>query len=117
MKVLIEFSIILFFYLLGEVISYLLPFSFAGSIIGMILLFIALLLQWVKLSKIETVSAFFLRYMPLFFIPAGVSVVNSYSLIKMEILPIISTLLLSTILVLSFTSLIVDFFVKKIEHD
>lgn len=117
MKVLIEFSIILFFYGLGEAISYLLPFNFSGSIIGMVLLFIALLLQWVRLSQINTVSAFFLRYMPLFFIPAGVSVINSYSLIKMEILPIISVLLLSTILVLILTSLIVDFFVKKVEHD
>jgi len=110
-----QFSIILFFYVLGEAISYLIPFSFPGSIIGMILLFLALSLKLVKIKDIKIVSDFFLKYMPLFFIPAGVSVMSSFQLIEAYLLPISLVLVISTIFMLTFISLIVDFLVKRVE--
>ena len=93
----------------------LLPFSFPGSIIGMVLLFIALLLKWIKIEDIKQVSDFFLKHMALFFIPAGVSVMSSYSLIEAYIIPITLTLVISCIFMLAFISLIVDFLVKRVK--
>lgn len=115
MLILKQFGIIIIFYLLGEAISYLLDFSIPGSIIGMVLLFTALSLKLVKIKDINIVAHFFLKYMALFFIPAGVSVMRSFELIEDQLITIIFVLMISTVLMLAFISLIVDFFVKKIE--
>jgi len=108
-----ELSIVFALYLLGEGISQLLPFTFPGSIIGMVLLFLALLFQWLRLEQIKHVSTFFLKYMSLFFIPAGVSLMASFSLIEEHISSILLTLLFSTVFMLAFIALVVDFLIKK----
>ena len=115
MHLLKQSLIILFFYALGELVSYFLPFSFPGAILGMILLFISLSLKIVKIEDIKTVSDFFLKYMSLFFIPAGVSVMSSFHLIQEHFVSIAFILVISTIFMLSFISLMVDFFVKRVE--
>jgi len=110
-----QFSIIILFYLFGEGVSYLLPFAFPGSIIGMILLFTALSLKLIKIEDIKKVADFFLHYMALFFIPAGVSVMSSFELIENHLVNISIVLVLSTIFMLAFISLMVEYFVKKVE--
>jgi len=114
-KALFQFLIILFFYLLGEGISYILPFSFPGSIIGMILLFLALNFELLKIQDVKIISNFFFKYMALFFIPAGVSIMASYHLIEEHLVNILLVLALSTIFMLSFISLLVDYLIKKVE--
>ena len=109
-----QLSIIIFFYALGEGISYLLPFSFPGSIIGMILLFISLSVKLVKVSDIKIASDFFLKYMALFFIPAGVSVMSSFHLIEEHLVSISLVLVISTVFMLSFIALMVDYLIKRV---
>ena len=115
MKIFKELSIIFALYLLGEGISLLLPFALPGSIIGMFFLFLALSLKWLRLEDIKVVSDFLLKHMALFFIPAGVSVMNSFDLIEGLIIPITLTLVISTVFMLAFISLIVDFLVKRVK--
>jgi len=110
-----QFLIIIFFYALGELVSYLLPFSFPGSIIGMLLLFLSLSLKLLKLEAVKQTSDFFLKYMSLFFIPAGVSMMSSFGMIEEYLLAIVFTLTISTIFMLAFIALIVDFFLKRVE--
>ena len=112
-----QLNIIFAFYLSGEGISLLLPFSFPGGLIGLMLLYSALLLKWLHLEDIKLLSDFFIKYMAFFFIPAGVSIISSYGLIEAQIIPIIGILILSTIFVMAVTGLIVDFLVKRVEHD
>jgi holin-like protein len=95
----------------------LLPFSFPGSIIGMLLLFLALSLKLVSLSQVKPLTDIFLRYMPLFFIPAGVSVMSAFELINGELPLILLVLITSTLIVLSVTALIADKFIKVLEHE
>ncbi len=115
MQIFKELSIIFTIYLLGEGISILLPFDFPGSIIGMFILFTALSRQWLMLKDIRRVSDFLLKHMALFFIPAGVSVMSSFSLIEKELIPIVLTLLLSALFMLGFIALIVDLLVKRVK--
>ena len=110
-----ELSIIFAIYLLGEGIALILPFDFPGSIIGMFILFLALSLKWLDVEDIKRVSDFLLKHMALFFIPAGVSVMSSFSLIEKEIVPISLTLIFSTLFMLAFIALIVDFLVKRVK--
>lgn len=112
-----QLNIIFAFYLSGEGIALLLPFSFPGGLIGLFLLYVALSLKWLRLKDVKLLSDFFIKYMAFFFIPAGVSIISSYGLIKSAIIPIVGVLILSTIFVMAITGLIVDFLVKRVEHD
>ena len=108
-----ELMIILAIYALAEALSYLLGTSFPGSIIGMLLLLAALHLKWIKVDDIRYVSSFLLGYMPLFFIPAGVSVMTSYTLMEGFYLPVIALTLISTLLVMAVTGRLVQYLVRK----
>ena len=108
-----ESSIILGLYLLGEGFVKITGIHFPGSIVGMLLLLLALHLKWLKLHDIQGVSNFLLSYMPLFFIPAGVSIMGSYTLMQGHTLAIISTVLLSTFIVLASSALVLQYFLKN----
>nr|WP_307989012.1 CidA/LrgA family protein [uncultured Niameybacter sp.] len=102
---LIQFAIIFGVYLGGESISYFLPIPIPGNIIGMVALFILLLIKWVKLNHIEGLGKFLINNMAFFFIPAGVSIVESVELIKNDIIPILIICVLSTIITFIATAL------------
>ena len=81
----------------------------------MILLFLALSLKLIRIQDIKIVSDFFLEYMALFFIPAGVSVMSSYKLLEQNLVSISISivLVLSSIFMLGFISLLVEYLIKK----
>lgn len=94
---------LLAFWLLGEVIKHLFHLAIPGSIIGMILLTLALELKVIKLHQIEDVSDFFIRNMAFFFIPPGVGLMVNLELIANNWVAITVATVLSTILVLLVT--------------
>lgn len=53
MKFLIQFMIIIAFSFLGELLHYFLPLPIPASIYGIVLLFVALELKWVKVKDIR----------------------------------------------------------------
>lgn len=98
MTLLTELFILFSFCLLGELLALLLPFSFPASIISMLLLLLSLLLGWIKPKQIQGVSQFLLSNMAFFFIPAGVSIIEKYELLRGNIFSLIIVCLLTTIL-------------------
>lgn len=113
MKVLLQFLIILIFTLLGELIASILPFSFPGSLIGLILLFLALLLKLVKVSDIKDVSSFLQKNMAFLFVPLGVGILNYFDYIKLHWVSIVLILIVSTTLTLMITAYIAKRGVKN----
>ena len=108
-----EIAIILGIYFLGEAIVYTLDTKFPGGVVGMLLLLAALHLKWVRINDIRLVSSFLLSYMPLFFIPAGVSVMVTYTLMEGFYLQVVVITLVSTILVMALTAFVVQYFVHR----
>ncbi|MDA3947476.1 MAG: CidA/LrgA family protein [Helicobacteraceae bacterium] len=98
---------------MGEGVAYLLDTAFPGSVIGMLLLLSALHLKWIKVDDIRFISSFLLGYMPLFFIPAGVSIMVSYTLMDGFYLQITLITLISTLLVMAVTGHIVQYLVQR----
>lgn len=92
---------------------YLLDTKFPGSVVGMLLLLTALHLRWIKVDDIRLVSSFLLAYMPLFFIPAGVSVMVTYTLMDGFYLQIVAITLISTVFVMALTATVVQYFVQR----
>ncbi len=87
MKIFKQIALILLFYVLGEGLSLLIvtiiPTIFIpGSILGMVLLLIALYRKILKLVDVDDVGSFLTANMSFFFIPAAVSVLEYFDLIK-----------------------------------
>lgn len=80
-----------------------------GSVIGMIILLIALLTGVVKLSHIEEISNFLLDHLAFFFIPAGVGLLSVLGVIKDSWYLILLLSFFTTIIVMAVTGLIVQF--------
>lgn len=91
------------FWLIGEVIVTLCNWAIPGSIIGMILLTLALEFKIIKLSQVEDVSDFLIRNMAFFFVPPGVGLMVNLQLIADNWFTITMATLLSTVLVLVVT--------------
>lgn len=98
--------LILLFYLLGCFVAALIGNFVPGSVIGMILLFCALSLKWVRPGHVKKVSMFLLDNMMLFFIPVGVGLITSYTLLRRYMLAIIVASLVSTVLVIAVVGLV-----------
>ena len=85
MKIFKQLILIIAFTLLGVLISYLLSLAhinFPGSLIGMILLFIFILVGIIKVNSIDEVSKFFIDNMGIFFVPGAVMILNKLELIS-----------------------------------
>ena len=103
---LIEAFYILFFYFTGEFISYFIYWFIPGSVIGMVLLFLALAFKVVKPNKVKKLSTLLTENMGLFFLPAGVGLMNSLGIISQYWVVIVTASVVSTILVIASVALI-----------
>ena len=115
MKFFRESILILSIYFAGELVSKLLHLPIPGNIIGMILLF---LLLTSNIVKVEPLANFFLDHLAFFFIPASVGLMTSFADLKSSLFKIILLCIITTIIVLSATALTVEFICKKkSKHD
>ena len=69
-----DFLVIIACLLAGKVLAALLPFAFPGSIIGMLLLFVFLLLRGEVGEPVTEAASGLLRYLPLLLVPPAVGV-------------------------------------------
>lgn len=82
MRYVIQLFIIICFSFAGELMRRLLPFPIPASIYGIVLLFIALELKWVKVKHIREVSTTLIISMPVMFVPPAVGLISSWENIK-----------------------------------
>ena len=110
MKILRQLALILSIWAVGEYISSFLSniIIIPGSIIGMIILFALLKSKIIKVESVEELSNFFLDNMAIFFVPAGVSLINSLDLISSNIIVLAATIVISTTLVMVITAMVVE---------
>lgn len=112
-----EVFYILFFYFTGEFISYFIDGFIPGSVIGMVLLFMALALRVIKPGKVKRLSTFLTENMGLFFLPAGVGLMNSLGIISKYWMVIVTASVVSTLLVIASVALIQQKYGKEIQKD
>ena len=97
MKYLFQFLIIVAISFMGELLHYVIALPIPASIYGIILLFAALQLGWIKVRQIREVSTWLIAIMPAVFIPSAVGLVKSWdilsqSLVKYSVITFVSTL-------------------------
>lgn len=106
MKHALGLGIIILFAFIGEIIKSILPFPIPASIYGMILLFLALKFKVIKLEQINKIAHYLIGIMLIFFIMPAVSIMDSFNLIKDNLIQILIAIIIPTILVVIVTGLV-----------
>ena len=98
MKLLNQLFIVFCICFVGDIISYLLPIPFPGSVIAMVLLFILLCTGAVRKRRIEAITDFLLKNMSLMFIPPTVSIIGYLDVLGEVFVPFVLICLITTVL-------------------
>ena len=104
MKILKQFGVIFGVCWVSLVIEHYLPFSFPASVIGMILLLLCLLTGFLKIEHVQEKADFLLGNMAFFFVPAGVSIINYFDILKSTVLQLLVICVVSTIVTFAVTA-------------
>jgi len=110
MKVLVQLASIMVLCLVSEIISTIIPLNV--TIIAFLFLLLLLLTGVVRLEWIAAGGDLLLKYMPLFFISAGVKVIEEYDIIRNVVVPFLCIVILSTVLTFAVTALVVSITIK-----
>lgn len=115
MKILKQFGIIFSVCWISIVTEHYLPFSFPASVIGMILLLLCLMTGVLKIEHVQEKADFLLGNMAFFFVPAGVSIINYFDVLKSSILQLIVICVVSTVITFAATAYSVTLTVRLLE--
>lgn len=98
-----QFCIIILISFMGETLNNLIPLPIPASIYGLIILFLALKLEWVRLEQIQATANFLLETMILMFVPAAVGLMVIWPAVQSLLVPLVVIAIVTTILVLVIT--------------
>lgn len=113
MKYVIQFLIIAAFAFIGELLHWFIPLPIPASIYGIVLLFIALELKWVKVSDIREVSSFLIAVMPIMFIPAAAGLMESWGVVKSSVWEYALITIVSTFVVMGVSGAVTQFVIWR----
>ena len=113
MKYLSQFCIIMGFTLAGEALQRILPLPIPASVWGLALLFAALCFGIVKLEQVKDTAVFLISIMALMFVAPAVGIVENWSLISHQLLPIFLLLAATTFLVFGISGCLTQILMKK----
>lgn len=99
--------------LISKMIESFIPFPMPASVIGLVLLFIALCTGIVNLGQVEGVGTALTNNISFLFVPAGISVINSLPLLSQSPILIIMLIIISTLLLLISVGYVSQIFVTK----
>jgi holin-like protein len=118
-KMIMHIIILYAIYLLGDWIQVTLNLFIPGSVIGMILLFVLLLTNVIRVTWIEEGSKLIINHLTLFFIPATVGIMNYFDMFKGNGFLLVLIALLSTAMVMALSGVVSQWFIrrKEVPHD
>ena len=106
-------TVIFSFLFLGDFLQNLLDINIPGNVLGMVLLFAALVLRIVPLSVVENTSSFLLGSLGLFFVPPGAGIMVQFDSLKGVLIPFIISITLGTLLTQVFSGALFQYFLRK----
>lgn len=118
MKLLIQVAVFYLLYKIGVLLQSIFEIPVPGSIIGMFLLLVLLLTGLVKERYLQGGANVLLLYLPLFFVPATVGVMNHFAFLsRTEGLIMLLALLVGTIVVLVSSGLIAQKVAASVDNN
>lgn len=113
MRIIKEVSIILIISFIGEILNKTLPLPVPACIYGLLIMLFLLMTKILKIENIELVGRHLIQIMPLLFIPAGVSIIESFDILKPLIIPITVITFVSTIVVMVISGKVTEHILKR----
>ena len=110
---LITFAVLLICQCVGEGASFLLQLPIPGPVVGMLLLFFALLLSPALLEQMEATATELLRHLSLLFVPAGVGIIVSASSVQGHWWGVVVAVVSSTVITLAATAAVMRIFIPN----
>ncbi|MEK4148027.1 CidA/LrgA family protein [Robertmurraya sp. FSL W8-0741] len=120
MKILTIATQILFihlFLLLGVGVKAFLSIPIPASMIGLLLLFLALCFKIVKLEWVEKGANWLIAELLLFFVPAAVGIINYDEILSIQGLETLLLIAVSTLIVMGSTAFVADIIFKRKDRD
>ena len=117
MKLYVQLMIIFMISLVGEGISSVFHLPVPGSIIGLVLLFLALQFKLLRLRHISMVGNFLLANMTILFLPPAVGIMDKFQVIAPYLLPIILIVLGTIVLNVCVIAVVVQLIKTRFEGD
>ena len=99
---------LLVFTLAGQILAHVSGLPIPGPVLGMALLLAALMIRGRVSAELERVSALTQRHLSLLFVPAGVGLMTHAAALRAEGVPLLVTLIVSTLLALGATAFILQ---------
>ena len=112
MKIIKQIGIIFTVCWLSLVIEKILPITFPASVIGMVLLFVCLASGILKIEHIQEKADFLLGNMAFFFVPAGVSIMNYFDVLRDSAVAFVAICVVSTVVTFAVTAYSVSLTVR-----
>lgn len=117
MKLYVQLMILFVISLIGEGISVLFHLPIPGSIIGLIILFLALQFKWLRVRHVNMVGNFLLANMTILFLPPAVGIMEKFDVIAPYLLSIILIVFFAAVINIILIALVVQFIKKRYEGD
>ena len=117
MKLYVQLMIIFMISLVGEGISSVFHLPVPGSIIGLVLLFLALQFKLLRLRHISMVGNFLLANMTILFLPPAVGIMDKFQVIAPYLLPSILIVLGAIVLNVCVIAVVVQLIKTRFEGD
>ena len=112
MKYIREFGIIIVISLIGELLNYLIPLPIPSSIYGLVIMFLCLHFKIVKIADVKKTAVFLIEIMPLMFIPAAVGIIESWDIIKPNVIAYAIITIVSTVLVMAVAGRVIQWVIR-----
>ncbi|MCK2089421.1 CidA/LrgA family protein [Thauera aromatica] len=106
-------TLLLIFQLAGEVLAHSFALPVPGPVIGMALLFVALMLRGGPGENLRQTSGQLLQHLSLLFVPAGTGIVLYGERIAAEWLPLVVAMVASTLLAIIVTALLLQALARR----
>lgn len=113
MKILRQFSMILLFSFLGEILYLLIPLPIPASVCGLLLMFAALCMGIIKLEQVKEAAGFLIEIMPVMFIPPAAGLLDAWPVLKPVWFPVILITVLTTVIVMAVTGQVTQRLIRK----
>lgn len=117
MRLYVQLMIIFSISLIGEAISTLFHLPIPGSIIGLIILFLALQFKILRLRHVSLVGNFLLANMTILFLPPAVGIMDKFHVIVPYLLPIVLIIVGALVINVIVIALVVQFIKTRFEGD
>jgi holin-like protein len=117
MKIYFQILYILLFSILGEILSTGLNLPVPGSILGMVLLFLALKFKVIRLRQIYDAGQFLIANMTILFLPAGVGIMSHWSAIAKYWWQIVLITGLALVVNIAVIGFVTQFIKRRFEGD